>query len=168
MKKFSIKNQEEKNECLMWISDLYKDVYGSRPRGYNFHKWSFSELSEFVNDLNVEADRDRREAEEYVNDCVNKFKHDLNKLEKDQNINYKTALKWMFEGYVAEDGFDYLSVEGFTMFKGIDYTDLGRKVELDLIEIVNENLEKFDFNWSEEKPLDKEEVLDHQFDPLFN
>ena len=48
MNKFSIKNQEEKNECLMWISDLYKDVYGFRPRGYNFETWSFQELTDFV------------------------------------------------------------------------------------------------------------------------
>ena len=39
MNKFSIKNQEEKVECLMWISDLYKDVHGFRPRGYNFETW---------------------------------------------------------------------------------------------------------------------------------
>ena len=50
MNKFSIKNQEEKVECLMWISDLYKDVYGFRPRGYNFETWSFQELTDFVND----------------------------------------------------------------------------------------------------------------------
>ena len=55
MNKFSIKNQEEKVECLMWISDLYKDVYGFRPRGYNFEAWSFQELTDFVNDLNIDA-----------------------------------------------------------------------------------------------------------------
>ena len=44
MKKFEIKNQEEFNECLMWISDLYKDVYGSRPRCYDFEEFSFEEL----------------------------------------------------------------------------------------------------------------------------
>ena len=51
MNKFSIKNQEEKNECLMWVSDLYKDVYGCRPRGYNFEAWSFQELTDFINNL---------------------------------------------------------------------------------------------------------------------
>jgi len=46
----------------MWVSDLYKDVYGSRPRGYNFCNWSFQELTDFVNDLSEE--NDRQEADE--------------------------------------------------------------------------------------------------------
>lgn len=54
---FSISNQSQFDECLMWVSDLYKDVYGIRPRGYNFHNWSFQELTDFVNDLSEENDR---------------------------------------------------------------------------------------------------------------
>ena len=51
---FSISNQSQFDDTLMWVSDLYKDVYGSRPRGYNFHNWSFQELTDFVNDLSEE------------------------------------------------------------------------------------------------------------------
>ena len=51
MSKISIKNQEERNDVMMWVSDLYKDVYGIRPRGYNFSEWSNQELEDFVNDL---------------------------------------------------------------------------------------------------------------------
>ena len=58
---FSISNQSQFDECLMWVSDLYKDVYGSRPRGYNFHNWSFQELTDFVNDLSEENDRQVRD-----------------------------------------------------------------------------------------------------------
>ena len=54
---FSISNQSQFDECLMWVSDLYKDVYGIRPRGYDFHNWSFQELTDFVNDLSKENDR---------------------------------------------------------------------------------------------------------------
>ena len=54
---FSISNQSQFDECLMWVSDLYKDVYGMRPRGYNFHNWSFQELTDFVNDLSEENTR---------------------------------------------------------------------------------------------------------------
>ncbi len=54
---FSISNQSQFDECLMWVSDLYKDVYGIRPRGYNFHNWSFQELTDFVNDLSEENSR---------------------------------------------------------------------------------------------------------------
>lgn len=54
---FSISNQSQFDECLLWVSDLYKDVYGIRPRGYNFHNWSFQELTDFVNDLSEENSR---------------------------------------------------------------------------------------------------------------
>ena len=54
---FSISNQSQFDECLMWVSDLYKDVYGMRPRGYNFHNWTFQELTDFVNDLSEENTR---------------------------------------------------------------------------------------------------------------
>ena len=54
---FSISNQSQFDEALMWVSDLYKDVYGFRPRGYNFSEWSFTELTDFVNDLSDEQDR---------------------------------------------------------------------------------------------------------------
>ena len=47
----SINTQEQFEDTLMWVSDLYKDVNGSRPRGYNFHNWSFQELADFVTDL---------------------------------------------------------------------------------------------------------------------
>ena len=54
---FSITTQVQFDETLMWVSDLYKDVYGFRPRGYNFHNWSFQELTDFVNDLSEENSR---------------------------------------------------------------------------------------------------------------
>jgi len=54
---FSITTQVQFDEALMWVSDLYKDVYGLRPRGYNFHNWSFQELTDFVNDLSEENSR---------------------------------------------------------------------------------------------------------------
>ena len=87
MNKFSIKNQEEKNECLIWISDLYKDVYGFRPRGYNFHEWSFNELSSFVNDLSEEAEREAA----YEKECEEKSIKNVMSL----GCNKKTALRWL-------------------------------------------------------------------------
>ena len=51
MNKFQIKNQKDFEDCLMWVSDLYKEVYGIRPRGYNFHSYTFKELETYVNKL---------------------------------------------------------------------------------------------------------------------
>jgi hypothetical protein len=46
---FTIKNQEEFNECLMWISDLSKEACGFRARGRDWDKMSFEELAAEVN-----------------------------------------------------------------------------------------------------------------------
>ena len=49
----TISNQSQFDDTLIWVSDLFKDVNGFRPRGYNFHEWSFQELAGFVTDLMV-------------------------------------------------------------------------------------------------------------------
>ena len=54
---FSITTQVQFDEALMWVSDLFKDVNGFRPRGYNFHNWSFQELTDFINDLSEVAEK---------------------------------------------------------------------------------------------------------------
>jgi methylthioribose-1-phosphate isomerase len=87
MKKFEIKNQEEFNECLMWISDLYKDVHGFRPRCYNFQEWSFQELTDFVNDLSQQAEEEAA----YQRACEEKSIKDVMSL----GVNRKTALRWL-------------------------------------------------------------------------
>ena len=87
MSKFSIKNQEEKVECLMWISDLYKDVYGFRPRGYNFEAWSFQELTDFVNRLLKQSE----EEEKYEKQLEEKAIKDVMSLGCDK----ETALRWL-------------------------------------------------------------------------
>ena len=46
---FTIKTQEEFNECLMWISDLSKDAHGFRVRNRDWASMSFEELAAEVN-----------------------------------------------------------------------------------------------------------------------
>ena len=87
MNKFQIKNQKEFEDCLMWVSDLYKDVYGCRPRGYNFEVWSFQELTDFVNDLSKQSEREA----EYERQMEAKAIKDVMALGCDK----KTALRWL-------------------------------------------------------------------------
>ena len=137
---FKITTEAEKTECLMWISDLFKDVHGIRPRGYNFQEWSFDELTNFVNDLSAQADAER----EYEENLAKQAELDFEK--KVQDIidlgagDRETALRWMLQGDMGDDKeLDLYAVEWFTMSRGIDYTDTGRKVEKELIQIANSN-----------------------------
>jgi hypothetical protein len=87
MSKFKIQNQEDFNECLMWVSDLYKDVYGFRPRGYNWDAFSFQELTDFVNDLSKQAEEEAA----YERECEEKSIKGVMSL----GVNRKTALRWL-------------------------------------------------------------------------
>ena len=54
----------------MWVSDLYKDVNGFRPRGYNFHTWSFQELTDFINDLSKVSEKQEADEREWAKKAV--------------------------------------------------------------------------------------------------
>jgi len=60
---FEIKNQEEFNDCLLWISDLSKEAYGFRVRNRDWASMSFEELAAEVNFF---SDIVAREEEEYA------------------------------------------------------------------------------------------------------
>ena len=44
----------DRSEVLSFISDLYKDVNGVRPRFYNFNEWSDAELEAFTDQLEAQ------------------------------------------------------------------------------------------------------------------
>lgn len=88
MSKISIKNQEEREDIMMWVSDLYKDVYGIRPRSYNFSEWSNQELEDFVNDLIEISEKEAAEELEYVHKAI---KDVISVGAEDK----ETALRWL-------------------------------------------------------------------------
>lgn len=109
MSKISIKNQEDRDDVMMWVSDLYKDVYGIRPRGYNFSEWSNQELESFVNDLSDELEEEtarEKAAEEKVVKGVMSL-----------GVDKKTALRWLDQAdahfMYGDDTFYEDSIEKF-------------------------------------------------------
>ena len=144
MKNFKITTEAEKTECLMWISDLYKDVHGFRPRGYNFDEWSFEELTDFVNDLSDQADQERKYHEEQAKLAEVEFNERIQEVIDLGAGDRETALRWMLQGDMGYDKeLDLYAVEYFTMIRGIDTTETGRKVERELINIANTYPEAF-------------------------
>ena len=67
---FSITTQSQFDEALMWVSDLFKDVNGFRPRGYNFHNWSFQELTDFINDLSEVSEKQEADEREWAQKAI--------------------------------------------------------------------------------------------------
>jgi|TARA_R100000908_G_C3618413_1_gene65091 hypothetical protein len=85
--RLAITNQEEREDVMMWVSDLYKDVYGSRPRGYNFEAFSNAELATFVNDLIEEREHEAQMEAAFVEKAI----EDVMSLGADR----ETALRWL-------------------------------------------------------------------------
>lgn len=141
---FKITTEAEKTECLMWISDLYKDVNGFRPRSYNFHEWSFQELTNFVNDLLDQADQEREFEKKQAQLAEVEFNKRIQEVIDLGAGDRKTALRWMLQGDMGDDeSLDLYAVEYFTAIRGISHSKLGDKIENELITIANENPEFF-------------------------
>ena len=127
----------ERSDVLSWISDLYKDVNGVRPRFYNFNEWSDDELEAFTDQLeaqlkeNQELDRLQEEAD------VKSFKDQVQKTIELGAGDRKTALRWLFSSEEYDQG-EYITdwdVDGFLYRKGIVHSDLGKEVKKELLEI---------------------------------
>jgi len=87
MSQFRIQTQADFEDCLMWVSDLYKDVYGIRPRGYNFEEWIWKDLQDFVNGLidenEMEAALEKAAEEKAIRDVMS------------LGVDEETALRWL-------------------------------------------------------------------------
>jgi len=140
MNNFKITTQEEKNDCLMWISDLYKDVHGFRPRTWDFNAMSFEELTDFVNSLSEQAEEQDRQEKEWAEICLVEFKKSLQNVIDSGAGDRKTALRWMLQGDMGDDTeLDPYAIDYFTMKRGIDTLSYGESLEKELNQIVNDN-----------------------------
>ena len=82
-----IRNEAQRDEVMLWVSDLYKDVYGSRPRGYDWDAFSNADLEAFVNNLILLSDQqeaDEKAAEE----------RSIAKV-MELGVDKETALRWL-------------------------------------------------------------------------
>ena len=131
----------ERNETISYISDVYKDVNGLRPRNYNWDAFSDKELDEFLADLNEQAD------DLYWEMRTEQAKSELKfmKLIKDTIAfgagDRETALRWIIQGY--DDGqIDGWTVDGILITNNIDYTKYGFKIKAELEKVVQNIFEE--------------------------
>ena len=93
-----IRNEAQRDEVMLWVSDLYKDVYGCRPRGYDWNAFSNADLEDFVNNLILLSDQqeaDEKAAEE----------RSIAKV-MELGVDKETALRWLDDAdahYVWQD-----------------------------------------------------------------
>tara|TARA_Y100000310_G_C20462304_1_gene705953 strand:- start:84 stop:530 length:447 start_codon:yes stop_codon:yes gene_type:complete len=129
-----IMTKSERSETISIISDVYKDVNGIRPRNYNWDAFTDKELTEFLDDLHKEADKQYWEMRTEQAKSELKFMKLINDTIASGAGNRETALRWIIQGY--DNGhIDGYTVDGILIENNIDYTDFGRKVGPELEKI---------------------------------
>ncbi len=97
---------EQRQSIVSCLSDLFKDVHGSRPR-YNYSTWSDAEIKEHYDSLcemldHKEQVEQKIEAENYV--AYQKHLADVQSL---CNCSKKRALEIIFESHDLPNSNDY-------------------------------------------------------------
>jgi len=115
------------------FSDLHKDAYGFRPRGHNFYTATPAEKQKIWDTtiLDMEAAQEAEIARE--KECEKEFKNQISKVIEAGAGNRITALRWMTS---TETFYHSQSVEGWVYKQGILFTDYGRELVKELMEIV--------------------------------
>ena len=93
------KKQLTRNYIMTYISDLYKDTYGIRPRGYNFTEFTLTELNQFWQDLIDQLERNNIEEEAAEKQAGLDMEATILDLTNSGANNRATALRWLLQGY---------------------------------------------------------------------
>lgn len=118
------------------FSDLHKEVYGFRPRGTIMDNWNSMEPAQKQNrwdHLCVELEENTRFEEEQAARASDRFEVRVQDVIKLGANDRATALRWMTQG---EDFCHGQDVEHFVWSQGILFTDYGRKLIKELMEII--------------------------------
>jgi len=115
------------------FSDLHKDAYGFRPRGHNFYTATPAKKQEIwdATILDMEAAQEAEIARE--KECEKEFKNQISKVIQAGAGNRINALRWMTS---TEIFYSQQCVEHFVWNQGILFTDYGRALSKELMEIV--------------------------------
>lgn len=121
------------NDCF---SDLYKDVYGFRPRGVSMDDWDTmgpTSKQAYWDELCAELEANTISEKQQAENAVAKFKARVQDVIGLGANDRKTALSWITG---CETFYHSQDVEHFVWEQGILFTDYGKQLVKDLCEIV--------------------------------
>ena len=140
MTKTQITTAEEREDVLAIMSDLHKDVYGFRPRTIDYNSFTNEELAEEYDFLCKRLGEEMEEERRWKSHNIKEFHKGLKKTMECANCDHVTAIRYMFDAYVLDQGFDYLSIQGFSYANNFAHTGYARSIENILDRIVRDNL----------------------------
>ena len=124
----TINNTQERNEVLSWISDLTKDVYGTRIR-QDYSGWSNQEIADYVNSLMKQAEEVADRELAWEKKCIEEFERSI-KLCMDAGAeNRQEALRWLVQAWEVDNPYHY-GAEEFAWAHNLGYhSDLTKELE---------------------------------------
>ena len=137
----------EKVEAMSMLSDIYKDAYGSRPRGiYNVEAMTVAEIYHEIDELHKISMENMEQEAIWEAMKVEEFKTLIAETIKLGADDEKTALKWLFDASGIEV-WSFQDVEHFVWQYGILFTDYAKHILTVLTELYHEGeLPKFKEN----------------------
>ena len=123
------------------ISDLHKDAYGYRPRGRFFADWAEATDAEKqemwdIMTATLEANAKAERAQELKD--VAQMEADIGAYMAFGARDRKDALRWMTQSQTFYSG---QCVEGWVWEKGVLFTDYGKALVQELLQVVKYNTE---------------------------
>jgi hypothetical protein len=143
MTKTQITTTEEREDVLAIMSDLHKDVYGFRPRNVDYDSFTNEELAEEYDFLCVRLQEEMEEERRWKSHNIKEFHKGLVKTMDCANCDHVTAIRYMFDAYISDRGFDYLSIQGFSYANNFAHTRYARVIENILDRIVKGDLDYY-------------------------
>ena len=115
------------------FSDFHKDAYGFRPRDHRFYDATPAEKQVIWDDVGRAFDHANAKERRIKREMQMNFEMEVQSFIKMGASNRETALRWMTDDrtfYTRQD------VEGWVYNRGILFTDYGRKLVKELMDIV--------------------------------
>lgn len=118
-------DQRTEKEYLINIhSDLFKDVYGFRPRHFNYSEMSETDIDEDMDRLQIELRVVQDNEKIHEEKMIHEFKETIKKVIEAGADNEETALRWMIQ---TEDK-NWFDAEHWVWEHGFLFTQYGRDV----------------------------------------
>jgi len=112
----------EREQLLIYISDVHKDAYGFRPRGRYGDDWTVEELKEELDRLVDYANEVHEQEQIAAEKAADAFDEQIIAVQASGAGNREQAIKWLVEA--DEDAL--WDIEHYVWKQGFLFTDRGR------------------------------------------
>ena len=121
----------EREQLLIYISDVHKDAYGFRPRGRYGDDWTVEELKEELDRLVDYANEVHEQEQIAAEKAADAFDEQILAVQASGAGNREQAIKWLVEA----DEDSLWDIEHVVWKHGCLFTDIGRALDTEIADL---------------------------------